>query len=347
MQSKYLLFLTVLFAVVVFSSVAFAASVGSTQNESCSYGPFASRCVAECRSENSPYFIFDLDASPICQCVNSIPASYSQDYAETERTYCGSASDTDRIVSDSNSVTEDTISDLNATPETTISDSNSINELNLNNCFEELLKGEKGKAVHVNNANGDVRYTLSEIYGAAGSESQHREDGKFDYVGASSLNRVANALVADSFGGRTLRRVFNWTVGWGKIPETYTYDQPNTSAFFQSVDSIQGTETERIRRTYNLVNESIPNYRYEEEGEPMRTLPFEEILAGKTALCREQAMLLNSALTKQGIQSKIILTGKHAWVRVTVSQPDSACDGQTFDLDPTWYKSFVPLEVRN
>ena len=226
-----------------------------------------------------------------------------------------------------------------------LSDSNAGNGLNVNECFEELLKGEEAKIVPLDNADGET-IKLSELYGEKGTEEQKMDGGNFNIVGGPVFRSFGSTMTADTRGGRALRGILNWTIGWGKVPETYTYDQPRTSEFFQNVDSIQGTQTERIRRTYDMVNEAIPNYRSKTNGET-NTLSFEQMLEGKTALCREQAMLLNSALARQGIQSKIIITGKHAWVRATVNQPGSKCDGKTFDLDTTWYKSFVPLEVRN
>jgi hypothetical protein len=224
------------------------------------------------------------------------------------------------------------------------SDSNN-SDLTANDCFKELLQGRNGdEIIHTDNSNGDTTMPLNGVYGQEGSEQTHRTEGAFQYRGGTAVRTMGEEMSADSFAGRSLRRLINWTVGWNESPEIYTYDQPQTSAFFTQVDSIQGTQSERIRQTYGLVVDAVPNYRHSNE---LQNLSFETMLQNGKGICREQAALLNAALVRQGIDSKLIITGTHAWVRVTVNQPGSECDGQTFDLDSTWYKSFVPLDVRN
>lgn len=139
------------------------------------------------------------------------------------------------------------------------------------------------------------------------------------------------------------------------IPNPFTYDQPKTKEFFNKVDLVQGTDLERIKQIYYLATEAVPNFNSDFYSTPgngpsnlSRRSTFEKILSCGKGICRDQAVLLNAALQKSGINSTVIAGYTHTWVRVLNSE--NATPGlphyPTFDLDPTWYKDFVALTRR-
>lgn len=171
---------------------------------------------------------------------------------------------------------------------------------------------------------------------------------------------------------------------WGKLFETvffiiypskkkpFSYDQPLTKEFFNTVEGMSGTKPNIIRDTLNLVSSRIPRYGnlFGSEVDPAtinpdgdmtdnvynknKTMSFEEMLSSGKGICKDKARLLTEALKKNNINAKFVLgqikdhdsSFSHAWVRITMSSSDPDCDGLEFDLDPTWIKGFVPLPPR-
>ena len=108
-----------------------------------------------------------------------------------------------------------------------------------------------------------------------------------------------------------------------------------TSDFFEFTDGISGNEMAKIEAIYHHVTDIISvdydnNFRNSEE-----------VLRDGKGVCRDQAVLLSSALKRHGIDAELINTQTHIWVRVADE------NGRIFDLDPTWYETFIPLEPRN
>lgn len=131
------------------------------------------------------------------------------------------------------------------------------------------------------------------------------------------------------------------------VPNPFTYDSPLTKDFFAKTDNVSGTEMEKISQIYQLTADAVPNY-----GAPgtnvadlTKLSTFEEVLSCGTGICRDQAGLLNDALKRNGINSRLVpgqveKPGDHIWVRVKTST------GEEFDLDSTWYKDFIKLLPR-
>jgi len=155
--------------------------------------------------------------------------------------------------------------------------------------------------------------------------------------GASFMLQMVPRVAEEGPVGSLLRRI-------GGVTSPFTYDSPLTRDFFSEVGKVDGSEMEKISRIYQLTTEAVPNY-----GTPGSDTvnlnihsTFEEILSSKGGICRDQAALLNAALKKQGIDSRMVTNQNHdhMWVRVHTST------GEEFDLDPTWYKDFVKLKPR-
>lgn len=56
------------------------------------------------------------------------------------------------------------------------------------------------------------------------------------------------------------------------------------------------------------------------------------------------AAILQESLEVAGVDSQLMISPTHVWVRVTMSDPQYA--GMRFDLDPTWYVTPIALPVR-
>ncbi len=151
----------------------------------------------------------------------------------------------------------------------------------------------------------------------------------------------------DNLIGKFLRKA-------GNIKNPFTYEKSKTKAFFGKVDEVKDrrlNKEETIKEIYNLVTTAVPKY-----GDIDTFFTFEEILTNGNGVCRDQALLLNTALQKAGIDSEIVAGNTimrrdllkesprkpkvdHVWVRVNV-------EGLSFDLDPTWYKDYIKLPPR-
>ncbi|MFH1391538.1 MAG: transglutaminase domain-containing protein [Candidatus Diapherotrites archaeon] len=207
-------------------------------------------------------------------------------------------------------------------------------ELELNTCFEELVGESQLDGIVIMGSAKDT-WSLKKLYD---HESEKNTESEFNNdVPAWGQSAISTAW-EDTFGGDLIRILLPG------VTDPFTYEESATKAFFEKVDAVQGTQIEQIKKIYGLVSEALPNYRSDPEGK--ECLTFEQALQRKEGICREQAALLKTALQRKGIDAQMAFSSKHAWVRVTIHQPGSACDGWTIDLDPTWYKEFVPLNVR-
>lgn len=146
----------------------------------------------------------------------------------------------------------------------------------------------------------------------------------------------------------------NFLREFGDLPNTFTYEMPNTKHFFDKVNNVwyeHGRKLETIQEIYLLVTEAVPNFPESADApgavpEDLTGTPiFEEMLQMKTGYCRDQASLLNAALKKVGFDSRTVSGDEHVWVRISTYSYDLDKYVE-FDLDPTWYKDFVALQPR-
>ncbi|MFA4887768.1 MAG: hypothetical protein WC595_06155, partial [Candidatus Nanoarchaeia archaeon] len=159
------------------------------------------------------------------------------------------------------------------------------------------------------------------------------------YSDETFVRSIANALKEDSSLGKLTRLISG-------VKSPLTYNDPKTKEFFNKIGAINSnTEIETIKEVYETVTNAVPGYG--EIGDNKLNhidSTFEDMFTNKFAVCRDKASLLNVALRRKGINSEIVAGEGHMWVRVTLSEGESA--GKEIDLDPTWYHDFVPLEKR-
>ena len=105
------------------------------------------------------------------------------------------------------------------------------------------------------------------------------------------------------------------------------------------LQSNAGTELGRIKDIYEQITSRVARY-----GRPSGNSPSTCLLENM-GMCRHMAIILQESMEEYGITSKLVVSPKHAWVRVTLSDPQYA--GTTFDLDPTWYAHTIPLAPRD
>lgn len=203
----------------------------------------------------------------------------------------------------------------------------------LNDCFEEMLKNGKSTMIKFGDQGS---YPAERLYE---NELAKYNKGEFKDVDGYLLTKLTKSSFDDTTFGDFLRSAKG-------TPDPYTYDKPLTKSLFQKIDAIQGTETEKIEKIYNLITEAVPEY-HAEESERCVFVTFEDMLAWKKGICRDYSALFKAALTRKGIDAQFARDPNHIWIRVTIHQQGSACDGKTIDLDPTWYLTFMPLYQRN
>ncbi len=115
---------------------------------------------------------------------------------------------------------------------------------------------------------------------------------------------------------------------------------PNLKKFYDHAQSIGNeniSEIDKIGEIYAKVMESLSSH-----GFPSGGAELENALAEGTGLCREKALLLRQGLMKAGIESELVFSENHAWVRVTLSE-SGELTGFQFDLDPRLYMDPIPL----
>lgn len=105
------------------------------------------------------------------------------------------------------------------------------------------------------------------------------------------------------------------------------------------LQSNAGTELGKIKDIYEQITSTVARY-----AEPSGDKPSSCLLEN-TGMCRHMAIILQESMEEYGIVSELVISPKHAWVRVTLSDPRYA--GTTFDLDPTWYANPIPLAPRD
>ncbi|MFH1316200.1 MAG: transglutaminase domain-containing protein [Candidatus Woesearchaeota archaeon] len=207
-------------------------------------------------------------------------------------------------------------------------------EEDLDECFKELLGDRIDKDVT------DMRFDDSPLSNVYNQESVDRLNGEYNLNMPEWGKRlIVDPAYEDSDWGEFSRFLLP------KIGDVFTYDEPETKSFFEKTDAVQGTQVEKIPILYEMVTDALPQYRY--AGSKDMCYSFEEMLSNKRGICKEQTILLKTVLERHGIHAETATTNKHVWIRVRIDQKGSACDGKWIDLDPTWYKSFVPLEIRN
>lgn len=99
-------------------------------------------------------------------------------------------------------------------------------------------------------------------------------------------------------------------------------------------------EISKIRDLYTQIVGRITQYQPPQQSQNSLNACLRE---GR-GVCRHMAIILHESLKKAGVNSQLMISPSHFWVRVTLS--DEAYKGFTFDLDPTWYQQPVPLPPR-
>ncbi len=105
------------------------------------------------------------------------------------------------------------------------------------------------------------------------------------------------------------------------------------------LQSNAGTELGRIKDIYEQITSRVARY-----AEPSGDKPSSCLLEN-VGMCRHMAIILQESMEEYGINSELVVSPEHAWVRVRLSDPRYA--GTTFDLDPTWYAHPIPLAPRD
>jgi len=183
------------------------------------------------------------------------------------------------------------------------------------------------------------------IEGISIDELNKTENGNEYILDYSFMGQFGGAVsTPDSFVG-SLIRSYAKKRGFEYEPIVYG---PETKEFFNRTNMFKD-ELSAIEGTYNLLTQRV---RYTQDKNNWdKLISSEEMLKTGEGVCRDQAVLLYSALKQRGVNCEYLTpevvdkkTGKsggHAWVRVHTS------DGLVFDLDPTWYKDFYPLTPRD
>ena len=127
-------------------------------------------------------------------------------------------------------------------------------------------------------------------------------------------------------------------------------------AFVSEVDSIDPSisELEKVDVIYKIVKKYVPQYAYV-AGKNGEAVPDDSMgnafagigatVLGTAGICRDQANLLDWALDRNGIDTSIKANSNHAWVHISLKNPPVGYEKE-FDLDPTWYDEFTPLNNR-
>ena len=165
-------------------------------------------------------------------------------------------------------------------------------------------------------------------------ERRETEDGTTQEAGGFTSWTMDKLLDGNSWTGGILRTI--GSIG-EDINNQYTLDQPATQNFLREVDFFEGRNIELIEQVYEHVTSTVTTY----DNPNNYATTFETMITTGTGVCRDRANLLNFALKQRGIDSQMVHSGQHTWVRV-----NTQIDGQqvTFDLDPTWYKEFFPVQ---
>ncbi|MBI5065882.1 transglutaminase domain-containing protein [Candidatus Woesearchaeota archaeon] len=128
--------------------------------------------------------------------------------------------------------------------------------------------------------------------------------------------------------------------------DPYTVNEPNTKAFIEIVNNIKAdNDLILVKKIYEFVTKILPIF----ERSDVMCRNFETLITQGKAVCRERSPLLVYALKLRGIDAKIITSNAvgegagHMWVTVTINVNNKLVE---FDLDPTWYREFIPLHER-
>ena len=191
--------------------------------------------------------------------------------------------------------------------------------------IEELQKEQAEDGIDVYVESEVENWSLEKILNS--TEGKENEGHDFaQWVMKETLD--GNSWIGDVFRGIS------------GIPNQYTIDKPETKKFMEKVDNIQGTDFEKLKQIYELVTTTITKY----ENADNCHNTFEDAIKTGIGVCRDRANLLQYSLNKKGINAIIANSKDHVWIRVKVNNGD--CGTLEFDLDPTWYKEFLPLKPR-
>ncbi len=185
---------------------------------------------------------------------------------------------------------------------------------------------------------GVIGYNGSKVEIWSFEEVQKIENNAISKRGIVRSGDFENWLVRKGFDGNS------WVGGLfrliGGAANQYTIDQPTTKKFLSEVQIISGSEMDTIKHVYEKVTDTVTIYRGVED----LSKTFETMITTGVGVCRDRANLLDYSLKLKGINSQLVVGGSHQWIRVTTQ-----IDGKsvTFDLDPTWYKEFFPLNPRD
>jgi hypothetical protein len=109
---------------------------------------------------------------------------------------------------------------------------------------------------------------------------------------------------------------------------------------FSSEDFTSLPEYERCKKMYETIMTKV-----NVDENSYDAVPIQATLSGQGVVCRDLAPMFYSLFNRYGIKTGIAYARAdsvtcHTWLRVDL-------DSASFDLDPTWYRSFfVPLEKR-
>jgi hypothetical protein len=113
----------------------------------------------------------------------------------------------------------------------------------------------------------------------------------------------------------------------------------NYNTYNNTIDYVEnlsgGASSENIENIYNEVESELPA----NNTPTTMSQSMAQALENGVGVCRNQATLLAEALAQGGYDSSIVFTQEHMWVRVDYG-------GQTFDLDPNLYQTYIQLPPR-
>jgi len=106
------------------------------------------------------------------------------------------------------------------------------------------------------------------------------------------------------------------------------------------VETTETTEVGKIKSIYNQITSTVTR-----SGVPERGDSAAWCLSEGVGLCRHMSAILQESFEEVGIQSQLITSRTHVWVRVTLTE--GQYNGITVDLDPMWYQQPIPLPPRS
>lgn len=159
----------------------------------------------------------------------------------------------------------------------------------------------------------------------------------FDITNGSARS---NAMYdADSWAGSFYRVTLDYGTGILSAVEGSVQNHDNYFAGDYIIETDSTSEVDKIRDIYSEIVSKVNFY-----GPPKGGETASLCLTEGRGECRHMAAILQESLEEVGVDSQLMISPTHVWVRVTMS--DAQYAGMTFDLDPTWYVTPIALPVR-